>query len=117
MATITSTNMQGSGERSVTTTTLDGSSDTFTYNRNLRPVLILHNPTGGPITPTIDGDGASEVLVAGVGDIDISAGYTPESAIAAGATIAIPLQSIGKYLAGTIAVTGGSGLEAQLLEF
>lgn len=37
-------------------------------------------------------------------------------AITAGAAVAIPLATIREYLQGTIAITGGTGLVASLLE-
>lgn len=113
MATITPTSMTGSGSRAVNVTTLTGTDD-FVYKAGA--VLILNNVTAGALTPNIDGDGASTVGVSGVGSVDISAGYDVPS-IAAGDSAAIPLDTISKYLAGTIAVTGGTGIEAQLLEF
>lgn len=116
MATITATNMQGSGAKSVTETTLDGSSDTFTYNASKDPILVFRNDTAGALTPVIDGDGAGTVSVGGVGSVDISAGYDAGS-IAAGGVKAIKLSTIREYLPGTIAITGGTGLVAQLLEF
>ena len=115
MATIAATDMRGYGEKAVTVTTLTAS-DTFTYNSGKRPVLILNNVTAGALTVNIDGDGASTVSVAGAGSFDISTGYDTGS-IAAGDVVAIPLDSIRQYLQGTIAVTGGSGIEASLLEF
>lgn len=116
MATITATNMQGSGIKAVTEVTLTGTSDTFTYTASSNPVLIIRNPTGGGITALIDGSGATTVAVGGVGNVDISGGYST-GAIAAGACKAIELSTISKYLAGTIAITGGTGLVCSLLEF
>lgn len=116
MATIAATAAGASGAVTATKTTLDGSSDTFAYNAGKTPVLILENPTGGAISPTIDGDGASSVAVAGVGSVDISGGFAVGS-IGAGAVVSIRLATIEKYLAGTIDITGGTGLEATLLEF
>lgn len=116
MATITATSMTGAEDRAVTETTLDGAADTLTYTAARSPVLILNNPTGGSITPTITGGSATTVTIAGIGDIDVSGGFTT-SAIAAAATIAIPLTTIGQYLKGTIDITNGTGLVAQLLEF
>ena len=115
MATITATNMQGSGARTITRTTLT-SSDTFTYNADRNPVLELDNVTGGALTVTIDGSGGTTVAVPGVGAVDVSTGYSTGS-ISAGAKVAIPLNSIREYLKGTIAVTGGTGISAALLEF
>lgn len=115
MAEITATSMTGPEDRVLTKTTL-GASDTFTYTSAKAPLLILDNVTVGPLTVTIDGDTApAELTVAGVGNIDLSAGFVTEE-IAAGACVAIPLNSIARYLSGTIAVTGGTGIEAMLLE-
>lgn len=115
MATITATSMRGSEAREVTITTLT-SSDTFAYNAAREPVLILDNGSGGALTVTIDGDGGTTVPVSGVGPVSVAAGYsTPE--IADGEVYAIPLRSIEKFLQGTIAVTGGTGISASLLEF
>lgn len=116
MATITATNMQGSGVKTVTETTLTGTADTFTYTAALNPVLYIRNATGGALSPIIDGSGATTVAVGGVGNVDISAGYAVGSIAAAGVR-AIELSTISKYLAGTIAITGGTGLVCSLLEF
>lgn len=113
MAVITRTSMTGSGSRAVTVTTL-GASDTFVYSP--RSILILNNVTGGALTPNIDGAGGTTVPVAGIGAVDVSAGYTTPS-IGAGASAAIPLDTISAYLQGVITITGGSGIEAQLLTF
>lgn len=113
MATITPTSMTGSGDRQVTTTILSAS-DTFSYAPG--SVLILNNITAGALTPNIVGDEAGTVTVQGVGSIDVSTGYDLAS-IAADESVAIPLDTISKYLTGTIAVTGADGVEAQLLTF
>ena len=115
MAAITKTSLTGSGARAVNRTTLS-SSDTLTYNAGKKAVLILDNVTGGPLTPVIDGSGASNVPVAGVGNVDISAGF-PVGAIAAGNCVAVPLDSINQYLKGTIVITGGTGIKASILEY
>lgn len=115
MATVTPTSMTGTGTRAVTETTLTAS-DTLAYNPARNPVLVLRNGTGGALTVTIDGSGGTTVPVGGVGDVSVAAGYvTP--AIAAGEVHAIPLKSISAYLQGTIAITGGTGISASLLEF
>lgn len=111
MATVTATSLSGSGSRAVTVTTL-GASDTFTYVPG--STLILSNGTAGALTPNIDGDGGTTVPVRGVGSVDVSGGYNVPS-IAAGVTVAIPLDTIAQYLKGTIAMTGADGIEAQIL--
>lgn len=111
MAVITPTLMTGPGSRAVNVTTL-GASDTFVYTAGA--TLILNNVTAGALTPNITGDAATTVQVVGVGNVDVSAGYTTPS-IAAGASAAIPLDTISGYLRGVLTVTGGTGIEAQLL--
>ena len=115
MATITPTNMTGSGTRAVALTTLTAS-DTFVFNPDRDPVLVLRNITAGALTVTIDGAGGTTVPVAGVGNVSVATGYST-GAIAAGVEHAIPLNSISAYLQGTIAVAGGTGISASLLEF
>ena len=115
MATIVATSMQGAGKRAVAVTTMTAS-DTFTYKHGQGQILILRNSTAGSLTPIIDGAGATTIPVQGVGSVDVSAGYSV-GAIAAGATVAIPLDTIKSYLVGVIAITGGTGLSASLLEF
>jgi len=116
MATIVATNAQGTGAVTVTETTLDGSSDTFAYSSGGNQYLSLLNGTAGALTPIIDGDGATTVPVSGVGNIDISSGYAVGS-IAIGEMVVIRTSTIEKYLAGTIEITGGTGLTAVLLEY
>lgn len=114
MATITQTSTSGSGQRTLTETTLSAS-DTFAYSPGSGQILLLRNPTAGALSPVIDGDGGTTVPVQGVGSVDVSGGYAVGS-IGVGAAVAIPLDSIKAYLAGTIAVTGGSGLVAAILD-
>ncbi|CAB5187140.1 hypothetical protein UFOVP166_9 [uncultured Caudovirales phage] len=115
MANIVSTTLQGAGSRVVTRTILT-SSDTFTYNQNKGAILILDNVTAGALTVTIDGANGTTVPVAGIGDISVAAGFSTAS-IAAGACVAIPLDTIFQYLQGVIAVTGGTGIKATLIEY
>lgn len=115
MATITPTSMLGAGSRVMAVTTMTAS-DTFTYNPSKNPVMILDNVTGGPLTVTFDGAGGTTVPVAGVGSVSVAAGY-PTASIAAGAKHVVPLNTISAFLQGVIAVTGGTGIVASLLEF
>lgn len=114
MAAITATKMTGPASRVITRTTL-GSSDTFTFNSSSSPILLLDNVTAGSLTVTIDGAGATTQIVSGIGTIDLTSGYST-GAIGAGVCVAIPLVSISSYLSGVIAVTGGTGIKATLLE-
>lgn len=112
MATITPTSMAGSGKRTLAMTTLTAS-NTFAFVPNANMILSLRNPTAGALTPTIDGAGGATVGVPGVGNVDVSSGYSVGS-IAVSAAVTIPLDTIAHYLQGTIAVTGGTGLIATL---
>lgn len=115
MPLIAKTNMQGSGTKTVTETTLNGT-DTLVYNASGREVLILRNPTGGAISPVIDGNGGTTVPVQGVGNVDVSAGFAVGS-IPAGQARAIPLDTISAFLQGTVSVNTGTGLVASLLSY
>jgi hypothetical protein len=98
----------------LTETTLNGT-DSLVYDQSKTPILVLRNPTAGALSPVIDGNGGTTVNVTGIGAVDVSGGYAVGS-IAAGASVAIPLVTIREYLQGTIAITGGTGLVASLLE-
>jgi hypothetical protein len=115
MATITATDMRVNGAAAVAVTTLTAS-DTFTYREARDPVLVLRNGTGGALTVTLDGADGSSVPVAGIGAVSVASGFSTGS-IAAGAMVAIPLNAIKSFLQGVIAVTGGTGISASLLEF
>ena len=115
MGVISSTLLTGTGRRTLTETTLTAS-DTLTYKASSKMVLSLRNPTAGALTPVIDGDGGTTVPVAGIGSVDVSGGYSVGS-IAAGAAVAIPLDTISKFLNGVVTVTGGSGLVATLSSY
>lgn len=114
MAAITPTSMDGPGARVVSRTTL-GASDTLTYDPRAKAILILDNVTGGALSPVIDGAGGSTVPVAGIGSVNVASGYAVPS-IAAGAMVAIPLNSISAYLQGVITITLGTGIKASILE-
>ncbi len=114
MAIITPTDTKSISEVTITETTL-GASDTFAYTPGKTKWLLLRNATAGALTPNIDGDGASTSYLPGVGNVDISAGYTLGS-VAAGDSVALDLDDIKQYLQGTITVTGGDGMVAAILE-
>ena len=116
MATIIATSMGGTGSRTITQTTLTGTADTFIYNASAEQLLILFNDTGGSLSPVIDGSGATSIVVAGIGSVNLSGGY-PVGTIAAGAMTAVPLDTIKEFLKGTIAITGATGIVASLLSF
>ena len=115
MATIVKTSLS-SAESVVTETTLDGVDDTFVYDGSKGGLLILTNDTAGALTPVITGADATTISVSGVGEIDLSAGYTMAE-IADGTVVTLKVNNISQYLKGTITITGGTGLVAQYLEY
>lgn len=116
MAAITATNIQGTGWKATTVTTL-GASDTLTYDASKNQVLILVNNTGGALTPNIDGDGASTAIpVRGWGTVDASGGSTSAS-VADGAAATMLLSANSAVMVGTVTITGGDGMEAILAQF
>lgn len=115
MATIVSTSVSNSEASLATVTTLDGTADTFTLPSS--GLLILANNTGGALTPVITGDEATTVTCSGVGVIDVSGGTDVFGTIADGEIKVLKVNIVKDYLLGTIEITGGTGLEAQLLEF
>lgn len=113
MPAVTMTVMPAAGRATVTETTLNGS-DSLTYIPGAGQVLILRNPTGGPITPVIDGAGGTTVTRRGLGQVSVAAGYSV-GAIAAGTTVMVALDVIADYLQGAVAIASGSGLVASLI--
>lgn len=116
MAVIAATNVNVSGVKTTARTTLTAS-DTLVFNPSYNPVLILDNVTAGALTVNIKGNATTTIPVKGVGTVDLSTGF-PVGSLAAGAFVCIPLNSISEYLKGTsVAVTGGTGIKATLLEY
>lgn len=115
MTTLNNTSLRAGGVITPTDNTLSAS-DTLVWDANTpNAVLVLRNPTGGPLSPTIVGSQASAAYpVDGVGPQNLSAGIAVGS-IPAGATRVIPLDSRKQYLQGTITITGGTGLTATIL--
>lgn len=115
MATITTTAVSTTDSSTISVTTLDGASDTFTLT-TATGLLILENPTGGAISPIITGDGSATVECQGVGVIDVSGGTDIFGSISAGAEKVLKVNIVKEYLQGTITITSGSTLTARFLE-
>lgn len=114
MAVITPTTVSSVGATTVTTTTMTAA-DTLTYQRELNPILVLRNGTAGPLTVNIKGNAATSASVPGIGAVSLAAGFST-GAIGAGATVAIPLRTIERWLEGTVVnLTGGTGISAKLI--
>lgn len=121
MPAVTATNVNAeTGAFTPTTVTLDGSTDTLTYDATKNQILFLLNTTGTPVTNvTITSAGASNsVNIPGTGaTFDASAPYTLSASIADNGSVVTRLKSIERRISpGEITISGGNGLTAYLLE-
>lgn len=115
MAVIAASNIQGVGFKATATTIL-GASDTLVYDASKDQILILFNDTAGALTPLIDGSGASTAIpVPGFTPVSAAAGLTSAS-VAAGAATSMVLKANYQVMAGTVTITGGTGMVAMLVE-
>lgn len=115
MPVIAPTNMAGAIRAPAVETTLNGT-DTLVYLQGNGQLLVLQNPTGASITPTISSNGPTTTRVEGIGNVS-TASYAV-GAIAAGASVMIQLDSIKLFLQGTTVTIGtGTGLVATLYNF
>ena len=90
-------------------------SDTLTYKPLGNKKLFIYNPTASPVVVTIDGNGGTTLPVSGIGGtIDVSAGKA--ITVPANDGVYVVLKVIDAYLKGTVAVTGGTGLKAKIVE-
>ncbi|MES2814462.1 MAG: hypothetical protein V4720_06170 [Pseudomonadota bacterium] len=115
MATVAETLGAILGVGTLTETTLTGTADTFTYKEGQGQILMLRNPTGGALSPVINGSANVATPVDGLGSVNTVTGYAVGS-IPAGQARFIPLDSIRLYLKGTISILTGTGLVAALLK-
>ena len=105
MAAIGITTVGGKDPVALTETTLSAS-DTLAYIRGQSFIMTLRNATAGALTPKLDGDGGTTQEVDGIGDVDLTAGYTFPS-IGAGVVHQIDLDEKTSFLQGTVTMTGG----------
>ena len=114
MPAIVATSMAKGSPRASTRTTLGASGNTVPFVAGTGQTLVLHNPTGGSLTPTIIGAGSTTADLEGAGTINFAAGLSLGAVVAA-AQIVVPLDFIAQYLKGVVDITGGTGLVATLL--
>ena len=90
-------------------------SDTLTYKPLGNQKLFIYNTTASPVVVTIDGNGGTTLPVSGIGGtVDVSAGKA--ITVPANDGVYVVLKVIDAYLQGTVAVTGGVGLKAKIVE-
>ena len=117
MAVLTASNRTGPGARTITANTLS-SPDTFTYLPNSGQIVVLHNPTGGALSPTF-GTGVATIAVPGIPSVTVT-NYAVGS-IAAGASRYLDLDTISAFLLNgsnspTVTITSGTGLLCWILQ-
>jgi hypothetical protein len=114
MALIASNSLNVVAPVTIVKTTLSAA-DTLSYSPSKLQTLFLRNTTASPVTVTIDGDGATNFAPGGIGKtIDLSAGLAV--VVPASGLVAVQLRQIARYLSGTVAVTGGVGVDAWVTE-
>jgi len=115
MAVILSNNLNVPVPVTLVKTTLTAA-DTMVYNPGASQTLYLENGTASPVSVTVDGDGASAAFApGGIGKtLDLSTGLVIP--VPANGAVAVQLRNISKYLVGTVAVKGGVGVVAYLVE-
>lgn len=105
-----------SGIGAITSTpTVLTAADTLVYKQSVTQLLNLANTSGSSITLTIDGDAGTSVTVDGIGPVSVSSGLA--ITVPNNEARSVRLGSIRHYLQGTVNLTGGTGLRAQLFEF
>ncbi len=112
MAVIASTVFRSAKTALKPTKTTLTSSDTISYVPGA--TIVFYNITGSNVSLTIDGDGATTITPAGVGQpISLTSGIT--LTVEANQFLALKVDNIAAYMKGTIAVTGGTGVVACYL--
>lgn len=115
MATLTNTSKSVLGPFNPTKTIL-GASDVITYTAGVNAELIMYNITAFPVVATIDGDAASAAVAlpgAGTATADLTAGLAVT--VPANGFTVVRLDTISGYLAGVVAITGGTGIIACVI--
>ena len=114
MAVITQTSLNASGGITVTKTAL-GASDTLVYTAGTNQLLVLYNTTGSPVVVTIDGSGSTTISPEGYGGT-VSVASGKAITVPSNGVEAVRLDTIKAFLLGTVAVTGGTGVDAVLFK-
>lgn len=114
MATISQTSIGGKSSRAAAMTTMT-SSDTLTYQAGTGQILYLRNPTGGALTPVLNGSANTNAQVSGGPDVVTTGGLTLAAVPATTGSVVIPLDTIEAWIRGTITITGCTGMIAVLL--
>lgn len=97
------------GAFSPTSILLATSGDTMTYTSGQGAYLTLFNTDVSPIVVTIDGSGATTVVLPSAGGTTASVASGYAITVAAGSYQMVNLDKISSYLSGTIAISAATG--------
>lgn len=114
MATLVNTNKNVAGAFNPVKNTLTAA-DVITFVNGANQELVFYNPTAAAVTVTIDGANGTTVVVPNTGTtVSVAAGLAITVPIA-GFTV-VRLDTISAYCQGVVALTGGTGLVAFIIE-
>jgi hypothetical protein len=113
MAALTATTLQGGGSRACTENTLT-SSDTFTIDPAKRAFMVLFNPTGSTITPTISSTLPAFDLPGSMVSVNPSTGVAV--AVLAGEWRVINLTESYRMLDGACTIASGTSLRCWIFK-
>lgn len=115
MATLTNTSKNVLGSFNPTKTIL-GAADVITFVANANQELIMYNITASPVVVTIDGAGGTTVTVPGTGGTTLSVASGYAITVPANGFTVVRLDTIDAYCAGVVALTGGTGVIACIIQ-
>jgi hypothetical protein len=114
MAAISNTSKNVLGDFTATKTILTAS-DTLTYTSGSGQELVMYNITAAPVVVTLDGASGTTVAVPGCGATTVSVASGVAITVPANGFQVVRLDTIPAYLNGAVAVTGGTGVIAMIL--
>lgn len=115
MATIINTSKNLLGPFAAPKTTLSAA-DVLTYVPGAAQELIMFNPTAAAVTVTIDGALGTTVAVPGAGATTFSVAAGLSVTVPIGDFVVVRLDTVPAYLSGVVAVTGGTGVVASIIQ-
>lgn len=115
MAVITSTTVSNQAKETTITETAMTASDTFTFTAGTGQRLKLRNPSAGILTVVLVGSAPTTVTIPNTG-ATFSTATGKSISVPIGGLVAIDLDKVSAYLAGsgTVTATGGTGGFAHL---
>ena len=113
MPALTEQSLKSNAQVDLTMSTLDGSTDTFTFNSAKQQALLLFNTTASPVVITFIGaDAPATHYCSG---FDTKTVVAVSVTVPANGTTAKQLNPVGGILAGLSTIANGTGLTAALV--